>query len=68
MTRMKRAALLGLAMIGLSGCVAYPVDGYYYGPTYTYAPPPVGVYVGGAYPYYPYYPHYAYPARPGWRR
>lgn len=52
-----RAVLLCGAMLALSGCVAYPVDGYGYGPAYAYGPayvaPPVGVYVGGGYrPYY----------------
>jgi hypothetical protein len=47
-------AAAAAATLGLSGCVAYPYDGYYGGgypgypgyPAYAYAPP-VGVVVGG---------------------
>lgn len=53
---------LGVGLLGLSGCVAYPVGGYYggyYAPGYAYAPRP-GAYVGGGYGYYHGY-------RRGWR-
>jgi hypothetical protein len=48
-------AAAAVAAFGLSGCVAYPYDGYYGGgtypgyPAYAYAPPPVvgGVVIGG---------------------
>jgi hypothetical protein len=60
--------LLAIGLLGLSGCVAYPVGGYYtadgsYAPGgYAYAPLP-GVYVGGGYGYYHGYGGY----RRGWR-
>ena len=39
------------ALLTLSGCVAYPVDGYSPGPSaYVYAPPP-SVYVGSGWGY-----------------
>jgi hypothetical protein len=50
-------AALAVGLLALSGCVAYPVGGYYadggyYAPNgYAYAPLP-GVYVGGGYGYY----------------
>jgi hypothetical protein len=31
MMKLLSVALLGAALLGLSGCVAYPVDGYYQG-------------------------------------
>jgi len=41
-------ALIAFALLGLTGCVAYPVDGYYAGgPAYGYAPPP-SAYFGGS--------------------
>lgn len=48
-----RSALAALALLALSGCVAYPGYGYGYGypaygyPAYAYAGPPVVVGVGG---------------------
>ncbi len=39
------AALMGL---GLGGCVAYPVDGYYAEPAPVYAAPPT-IYFGGSF-------------------
>jgi hypothetical protein len=53
--RLRRTALLGLglgvALLGLSGCVVYPAGGYYGGPGYVYAPAPTAVYVGGYHGY-----------------
>lgn len=54
---------LAVGLLGLSGCVAYPVGGYYAGDGY-YAPggyayaPLAGAYVGGGYGY----------SHRGWRR
>jgi hypothetical protein len=55
-TRLLASLALAIGLLGLSGCVAYPVGGYYdggyYAPGgYAYAPLP-GVYVGGGYGYY----------------
>jgi len=45
------AAVAAIAMLALSGCVAYPAGPYYGGPAYTYAPayyaPTPEVVIGG---------------------
>lgn len=64
---LRRGGLLALGLLALSGCVAYPVGGYYEAPGYVYAPPP-GVYVnGGAVVGYGYYGGWHGRHYRGWR-
>ena len=61
-----RIVLVLLALFALSGCVAYPGDGYYAQPAPVYVAPP-SIYVGGGYrPYYGGYRHGGWGHR-GWR-
>ncbi len=46
---MPRIALVLIALLAVSGCVAYPGDGYYAQPTPVYVAPRPAVYLGGGF-------------------